>query len=292
MEDRNGSEIRRLILAKKLYLHGCAHAFYNDDVSKMLAIHHFDNAIEMVLKCIATKRGIQPKARDFDFEDLLARVDNLPLKDQLRGLHKIRNIVQHQGDIPSAESVIKYKGYTGDFFGEVCSKVFNIPYEELFLCQLVQNENLKERLLRAEESFGRREFKQCIALCDDTLISAVFDEADIFYVAGMLTGYWGASDELRMVLNKEYPEKYREKDYYGLARELQRAILQLGQSIAGMQFLGEHRIDFLKHRQMVETLQNTSEEDLKDNAEFSLNFVTSLILKWQGEGVFRENRRA
>ncbi len=57
------------------------------------------------------------------------------------------------------------------------------------------------------------------------------------------------------------------------------------------QFLNEYRIDFLKHRQIIETLEDLSDKELKDNAEFSLNFVTDLILKWQEERIFRGNEK-
>jgi hypothetical protein len=75
------------------------------------------------------------------------------------------------------------------------------------------------------------------------------------------------------------------KDYYELARELRGAVLQWGQATTGMQFLDEYRMAFLRHRQIVETLESLSDEEIKDNAEFSLNFVTDLILKWQEEGL-------
>ena len=274
-----------MVLAKSLYFHGCTHAFLKDNVSRMLAIHNFDNAIEIVLKCVATKRSIKPKRQYFNFEELLEKIDDLPLKEQMRGLHGLRNTVQHQGDIPSMESVIKYKSYAEDFFKEVCGKIFNVPYEELFLSELIENVKLRKQVLKAEEALGTGEFKLCIKLCDDALISAIFEEADVFHAAGMLTGYWGASEELKMVLSKDYPEKYREKDYYELARELRGAILQWGQATTGMQFLDEYRMDFLKHRQVVETSKDLSDHEFKDNAEFSLNFVTGLILKWQEEGM-------
>ncbi|MBF8303207.1 MAG: hypothetical protein HW396_1488 [Candidatus Dadabacteria bacterium] len=59
------SEIRRLVLAKKLYLHGCGHASAKDEVSRMLAIHNFDNAVEIVLKCVATKQELKPAGKYF-----------------------------------------------------------------------------------------------------------------------------------------------------------------------------------------------------------------------------------
>ena len=253
----------------------------------MLAIHHIDNAVEIVLKCIATKRGFKPKRVYFFFEELLEKIKDLPLKEQIRGLHEIRNIVQHQGDIPSMESVIKYKGYVEDFFKKACGEIFDVSYEKLYLSELIENEKLREKVSKTEAAFEKGEYKRCIELCDDVLMLATFEEADIFGSAGMLTGYWGASKELKRVISKDYPEKYKEKDFYALAKELSRAILQFGQAATGMQFLDEYRMDFLKHRQIIETLEDLTGKELKDSAEFSLNFVTNLILKWQEEGMFR-----
>lgn len=285
MEEKRNSEIRILVLAKMLYLHGCTHVSRKDTVSRMLAIHHFDNAVEMVLRCAATKRGIKSGKKQLYFEDFLQEIAEVPLKEQMRGLHRVRNAVQHQGDVPSMESVIKYRGYAEDFFREVCGEIFSVPYEELFLSQLIENENLRQQLLKAEEVFGKEEYKTCIELCDGALMSATFDEADIFLNAGLLTGYWGASEELRTVLKQDYLEKYRGKDCFELAKELRGAILQWGQATTGMQFLDEYRMDFLKHRRSVAALNDLPDEELKERAEFSLNFVTSLILKWQGEGL-------
>lgn len=284
MEEKSNPEIRRLVLAKMLYLHGRTHASGKDSVSRMLAIHHVDNAVEMVLRCVATRRGTTPRKKQLYFEQLLQSRD-LPLKEQMRGLHRLRNAVQHQADVPSVESVIKYTSYAEDFFREVCRDIFSVPYEELFLSELIENENLRKQVLKAEEAFGKQKHGLCMKLCDDALIMAMFDEADIFQTAGMLTAYWGASEELRMVLNRDYLEKYRQEDYYELARELRGAILQWGQASTAMQFLDQYRMDFLKHRRIVETLEHLSDEELEDSAEFSLNFVTSLILKWQEEGV-------
>jgi hypothetical protein len=268
-----------------LYLHGCTHASRKDSVSRMLAIHHFDNAVEITLRCVATKQGTQTAKKQLYFEDLLAGIDGLPLKEQMRSLHRVRNVVQHQGDIPSMESVIKYRGYAEDFFKVVCKDIFGVPYEELFLSVLIENEKVRQQVLKAEEAFGKEEFKLCIELCDDVLTLAAFEEADVFQSAGMLTGYWGASEELRMVLRQDYLEKYKETDYFELARELRGAILQWGQATTGMQFLDEYRMDFLRHRQIVENLEDLPDEGFKDDAEFCLNFVTNLVLKWQEEGL-------
>jgi len=74
MGPKKNSEIRRLVLAKGIYLHGCTHALRKDHVSRMLAIHHFDNAIEIVLKSIASKQGIKSERKFFTFEELLGKI--------------------------------------------------------------------------------------------------------------------------------------------------------------------------------------------------------------------------
>ncbi len=283
MKKKKNSEIRRLVLAKKLYLHGCIHVSTKDKVSRMLSIHHFDNAIEIVLKCVATKQGLKSERKYFHFWELLKKIKDLPLKEQIRDLHEIRNIIQHQGDIPSMESVIKYKGYVEDFFKRVCSEIFDVSYEKLYLSELIENKKLKEKVSEAEAAFEKGGYKRCIELCDDALTSTTFEEADIFRIAGMLTGYWGASEELKMVISKDYPEKYKGKDFFELAKELSKALLQLGQAATGMQFLNEYKMDFLKHRRIRETLGNLSDNELRESAESSLHFITNLILKWQEE---------
>src|SRR4030066_40493 len=75
----------------------------------------------MGLRCRATKSGVVSSSkREYKFKDLwnevVKRGVNLSLKDQVFSLHDLRNLVQHQGDIPPMEAIIKYKGYVEDFF--------------------------------------------------------------------------------------------------------------------------------------------------------------------------------
>jgi hypothetical protein len=286
-------DIRRLILAKKLYLHGCSHSFKKDEISRMLAIHNFDNAIEMILKCIATKYNIVSSSkREFKFKDLWDEIQkkdiNLPLKDQLFCLHDQRNIVQHQGDVPSLEAIIKYKGYVEDFFSEITKKEFGVSYDKLYLSELIENNKLREKIQKAEKAFGDEKYKRCIELCDDAFIAATFEEGDVISIAGMLTGYWSAGDELKKVISNNYVEEFKEKDFYSFAKDISKAILQLGQASTTMQFLDEYRKEFLEHRETIKNMESLSDEELKDRAKASLNFVTDITFKWQEEGILRK----
>jgi hypothetical protein len=293
LNHRKNSEVTRLVLAKKLYLHGCAHANLKDQVSRMLAVHHFDNAVEMVLKCIATNLAvITSSKRDPGFKDLWDDIDKegrtLPLKEQMFALRILRNIVQHQGDIPPLEAVLKYKAYTEDFFKDVSTSIFGVRYEELFLSALIEDEKLREKLCDAQKAFESADYRQCVILSDEAVVSATFEQADIIGTAGVLTRHWGASEEFIKVISSDYGERYREKDFYEFAKDMSRALVQLGQASTAMQFLGEHRADFLRHRRIIEALEHLTDEELKNAAEFSFDFAINLILKWQEEGMFGE----
>jgi hypothetical protein len=284
------SEIRRLVLAKGVYLHGCKHAMNKDDVSRLLAIHHFDFTVEILLKCLATKYNVLGSARkELRFKDLWDGIVNkgtkLPLKEQIFSLHDVRNLAQHAGVVPPYEEVIKFKGYVEDFLKIVVENEFGIKFDELSLAELIENVQLKQKIREAEQAFSRDDYDECISKCADALMDATFDIGNVFEKAGMLTRYFGADKELMDVINKNYPEKYKDKEFYELAKELSKAIHQLGMASTGMQFLDEYRSGFIRFMKILNQGDKASKDELKEWAHFSLNFVTNLILKWQDEGL-------
>jgi hypothetical protein len=242
------------------------------------------------LKCLATKYNISVK-KEFTFKDLwneIIKKTDLPLKSQLFNLHEERNLVQHAGIIPSYEDVIAFKKYVEDFLKEVIEREFKISFDEVSLAWLIENGELRKVIQKAEKFFENEKYKECIKSCDDALIKATFNIADVFGKAGMLTGYFGAQEELKKVINKNYAEKYKEKEFYTLAKDLSEAILQVAQASTGMQFLDEYRNDFLQFRYIVENIKIIPYKQMRDYAWFSLDFVTKLILKWQNEGIIKE----
>ena len=284
------SELKKLILAKGIFLHGCTHATAKDEVSRCLAIHHFDFAVEMVSKSIAVKEKILTSSRqELNFKKLWNEITKkgivLPLQTRMFELHDLRNLIQHAGTVPSLEDVTNFKGYVESFLEQVVKKEFNVAFGELSLACLIHNPELKELLQKAESLFKEGKYKECILMCDEALIKATFEIGNIFGKAGMLTGYFGAGDELRSVLSKDYAEKYKGKEFYEAIKELRKAMLQIGQASTGMQFLDEFRANFLKFRELINALDRRTDEELKEEAQFSLDFITTLLLKWQEEGV-------
>ena len=168
MEDMT---LRRLLFSKRLFLHGVAHSNKNTVLDRFLAVHHFDNAIELFLKIKATQENIIPTTRqDFTFKDLWSKVNDklkektpsytLPLRDQIFSLHDTRNLAQHQGDAPSYETLIKYQGYTKDFLSKCFKDIFEIDFDKVYGSILIHDEKVKETLTEAEKYLEQKNFKE------------------------------------------------------------------------------------------------------------------------------------
>ena len=76
-----------------------------------------------------------------------------------------------------------------------------------------------------------------------------------------------------------------------LAKDFSKALLQLGQASTGMQFLEEFKSKFIEFRKLIDNLENIpAEEELREKARFSLDFIRNLIFKWQEEGLIRSSK--
>lgn len=282
------TDLKILTLIKAMYKRGCTFAKNKDEISRMLAIHAFDNAVEMTLKLLVKIKDSRPikNKKDFGFYDLTNSVyKEGVLKIQIEGLHEQRNRIHHHADIPASETVVKYQGYVEDFLKGVYQKDIGLLYEEISLGLLIDNSQLRELFQKAENSFENEKYAESIGYSEEMFCKAVFDAGDIFSKAGILTGYFKGGNELGEIIKDTYAEKYKNSDHYEFAKEVSKAFLQLGMSSTVMQFFDEYRIDFLRHRKRVENIDQISEEKLKSEAQESLNFVLNVTLKWQEEKI-------
>ena len=156
----------RLVYAKRLLIHGINHANEGTALSRMIAVHNLDNAIEWLLGCIETYYNvpINRKTHYQRFLDYWNIIDcevvdkigkNLPLKTQIEKLHDSRNGVQHHGLIPSIEDVNRFKFYAEDFFRQACDNVFQIPYDELYLSTLIDDDKVRDLFIKSEAMFSK-----------------------------------------------------------------------------------------------------------------------------------------
>ena len=164
---------KRLIYVKRLHMHAQEHMLHGTEFDKMIAIHHFDNAIELLLKCVAAKYEIplgdplrltfHKLWREVGKEYKLRLGSELPKKTEIFQLHRIRSNVQHWGTSPfSLEFVNDFDEYTYDFIQAILDSVFGLKYNELSLSSLVSDAEIKELLTDAERYFADENWKEAI----------------------------------------------------------------------------------------------------------------------------------
>jgi len=288
-------ETRKLTLVKSIFLHGCDHSYREDPISRMLAVHHFDFAIEMMLKCIAEELSLSMRRKNNKYPDFPALIDEIEKKlskvgyhlprDKLLCVRSLRNSIQHEGRIPSKEDVILCKEYTREFLERTVSDIFHISWDKISLSLLIKNKKLRKIMKNAEKFLEEGNYREAIEACGDALQEAVFDEGRIFRKAGQLTHFFGAREEFKKVISEEYAEKHRNSELCELVRDLSRTILQLAQASTGMQFFEGFRGRFLQFVELMYEIEKIPPDQLEKYAIFSYGFVLDLILKWQEEGI-------
>lgn len=277
--------LAQLVLIKALFRRGSEFARSIDAISRMLAIHTFDNAVEMMLVTIAAHQGKEPRRPSPSVPELLNLV-NPALKKQLLDLHQRRNGVHHGGDIPTQNDVIKYEAYAEDFLRTGCEQTSGIAYDHLSLADLVEDEQVKRRIKKVEGALEREAYRDAIAGCDAILIDLFTAAGDMFGKAGQLTRYFAGGEELSRIMTDEYVEQFSDRDWYAFAKDVSKAFVRLGQASTTMQFLDNLRSEFLAFRRLADDINAIGEGELKGSARFSFDLVLKAILKWQAERLF------
>ncbi|MBN2208569.1 MAG: hypothetical protein JW759_04670 [Candidatus Coatesbacteria bacterium] len=162
VQDKEALVKKRLLLAKMMYEHGRDHSEKPDPLSKMLAIHHFHNAVEITLKCVFDEFRVKTEKhlRRLGFEALWDEIDKhlrakvtqeLPWKRQMMVLNDQRNLVQHAASEPGSTVLMESNVNTKNFLVEVFRRYFEEDYETLNPRSLIHNDEVREALNIAAE---------------------------------------------------------------------------------------------------------------------------------------------
>ena len=286
------NKLQRLLLAKMMLNHGLYHASLRDQLSRMLAVHHFDSASEIVMLILAdissekfaedNYREVLDKARRA-FTTLTGS-QTLPDESELVELHKVRNRVQHGAMTVDQSVVERFKTPTQHFISKILQDVWSKTLTQISAGEMIHNKELRTKIQAAEAHFNKAEFRECVNACEAVLVEATFETGGIIYKAGMLAGYWGGRTVRQMTYKRHYGSKFKGQSKR-LATDLATAISEIGRITTSMQFLDNYRGEFLRHRDTMSKLSELSEKELGDAATASLDFVTNLLLKWQNEGI-------
>ena len=285
------SEKNRLILIKFLFEHGKQHTLNDFSVDRMIAIHNFDNTIEWLLKSMALKLEINiflsKEKRYISFYELCKEIEEkigkiLPFKNEILGLHDLRNKIQHYANVPSSEDMERYRFFTKEFIKKVLKDYFKINYDELSFVSLIESRQIREGFLKAEELVKRKKYKNSIALCWKVFSFVTWEEpANVGFRGGELSALFGAGEELINLIHKDYIEKNYQNNR--LAMEVGQALNQLCLISTSLHFLTlSQKMGFLRIKDIT-----IKEKISKKDAQDTLNFMVNVIISWEGAGVIK-----
>ncbi|MCZ7399316.1 MAG: hypothetical protein O8C62_06485 [Candidatus Methanoperedens sp.] len=181
----NPLTLKRLLYIKKIFLSAEESNKDNTEIGRVFSLLLADNAIEMLLKTIATDKDIALDYRkDPDFKNLWNDIKNilslpLPLKTEMFNLHEERNLVQHQGSVPSEQNMDRHLGYGRRFLEQAIFQIYNKNFDEIYLSDLIQNEEFKNRLKEMEKKIEQKSFNDVPRKASE-LFSLMLATSDVF----------------------------------------------------------------------------------------------------------------
>jgi hypothetical protein len=305
LDDAGNNRIvfRRLMLAKELFLHGLDHSKRPGALNKMIAVHNFHNAVEVVLRSILLKYDIRvEKQLNMTFEVMLSEIDNHPLfreraiklphRQELRNLNQIRNWVQHHAIEPESTTLDDLRVLTRRALEIICESYFEINFQSLTPIEMVDDEDLRTLL---GISFTATEKKQ---LRDALVIGTITYKYAENSILGSL-----AEPALTFVPSFDFPSY----DDWGTHKddprwkELQRAMTAINtklEEISNLSVLsstGMNLADWNKFHEgtpnVVFTIGGRAHVNLADReldqeeVRSILNFILNTIIGWQMLGL-------
>ena len=173
-EEKNAI-FRRLLLARQLYLHGLDHSHKAGALNKMIAVHNFHNAAEMVLRAVLLHYHIRTeKQLNLDFESMLNEIDKapvftdrnvrLPYRREMVNLNGLRNWVQHHAIEPETSTMEYWRVFTRRFLERACETYFEVDFGVLSPLDMVDDLQLRELLRLGSSNIKKQDFKQSLTL--------------------------------------------------------------------------------------------------------------------------------
>jgi len=162
---------KKLLLVKQLYQQAILQSSSENSVIKrIMAVIGFDLASETVLKAVvrALDTTVIFKGRFHELIDQVNRLldDNgmshIEDKANIKDVHKLRNLAQHEVRSPNVNEVNDCRTYTRDFLRKIVLKVWDVDFNNIRLSNNIQNSKIRDFLLKSEEAFKNGEYSESV----------------------------------------------------------------------------------------------------------------------------------
>jgi hypothetical protein len=286
--------LRRLLLAKQLYLHALEHSRQAGALNKMIAVHNFHNAIEVTLRGIALHHELRPERElNLDFETRLNLVDQapifkgqqkLPYRQELRKLNFVRNLVQHHAHEPEDSTMEEWRVFSHRFLDRAFREYFASAFDEIDGLDLIVDPRLRRVVTMSRDANARRDWAASARACkvafrlgSASLSSFLPDEGfnSSLFVLGSLTRDADLANAFRPFVDAVY-RRIRDAERYA-------TVLSSGISPRDLQ-----RFEISGPSTMITKKGfsfHSRKEATEESARWMHSFVVESLLRWQSAGL-------
>ncbi len=131
-----------------------------------LSILMFHDSVELFLHLSAESLGAN--LTNISFLEYFTRINNklkdkeLSQKTSMDKLNRTRVSLKHRGLYPNPNDIEYFRVSTQNFFEENCPNVFGIEFTEISLLNLIQDEDVRKELEKAQNEFENGHFKESL----------------------------------------------------------------------------------------------------------------------------------
>ena len=154
----------QLMVAKRMYVQGVEHVYSNNKLMAGIAISLFQDSIELALLAAINKNDIDPGRRaGFDkcIECLEKKGVEIPYKQGIRQINNTRIQFKHYGVCPDPSEALRFQETARVFLDQFLSQCFDLGIEQVSLCTLIEDEEVRAVLGQAEDSLNSQDVGGC-----------------------------------------------------------------------------------------------------------------------------------
>lgn len=156
-------ELENFLLDVKMLLeHGITHMNDMSRIGRLLAIHHAHQAVELSLRAKAEQLDELPYGYKEIKEALRKHDVTIPYERTIDELNTTRNLAQHHGQVPDKTTVVKLVAIAKEFLIDFWIKEFNVKYEDISWIRLVQDQELRKVLEKAEQFLNKQKYEEAV----------------------------------------------------------------------------------------------------------------------------------
>ena len=269
--------LRRLAIAKEMYLQGTRNSEGKTSVNSILAVLNFDYSVETIIKTvlldnnipltISTKKPNQFKRFDMLILDLQKFYTNNLIISEINNLHKLRNEVQHNTSIPSPQDINRHELNVRSFFDDICKNVYNtITFETISLAFLVDSIVEKTILKSMEQMLDQKNY-------DDALFyarKAVYYHRNLLLEEIDLPYRWGSARDFDGISS----DRYGTRDLGRYLREIEKTIDALKNRLALQEYTHETKELFGNTLFFGDFRENTTQSIAERGRTLAYNIIT------------------